>query len=153
MKKTILLTLTLIISYASIGQRKVTLLNSDTALLETHYIEPYSDRYKKLLVNGFVDKGDKLQFYDHKNTREILRLNSKGDTLEIKSQSIKYIKIDGKVYEIKRYTELKEVSDNYGIFLSPRTWVNFMPTINVDTSYYKPIKIQKQHDNKSKRPN
>jgi hypothetical protein len=60
----------------------------------------------KLLVSGTVDNGDKLQFYDHKNTREILRLNPKGDTLEIKSSSIKYIKIDGKTYEIRRTTKL-----------------------------------------------
>jgi hypothetical protein len=57
-------------------------------------------------ISGHIDNGDKLQFIEQKERGEVLRLNAKGDTLEIKSSSIKYIKIDGKTYEIRRTTKL-----------------------------------------------
>jgi len=117
MKKTILLTLTLIISYASIGQNLSTVGG-------------------KLIVKGSIDNGDKLRFFDlGDKTNEVLRLNSLGDTLEIKSPIVKFIKIDGKVYEIKRNTELKEVVDNYGFKSKLPTTIWY-----TDTSYYFPIK-------------
>lgn len=54
-----------------------------------------------------IDKGDKILFLEKNQTE--LRLNSKGDTLEIYPASkIKYIKIDGIVYKIKRTVELVE---------------------------------------------
>lgn len=63
----------------------------------------------------------------------VLTVSAKNDTLEIQSKDIKYIKVDGKIYEIKRTTELKEIVDNYG-------FKGFLPTstLRVDTSYYLP---------------
>lgn len=63
----------------------------------------------------------------------VLTVSANNDTLEIQSKDIKFIKVDGKIYEIKRTTELKEIVDNYGL-------KGFFPAINwrIDTSYYLP---------------
>jgi hypothetical protein len=123
MKKTILLTLTLIISYASIGQNLSTVGG-------------------KLIVKGSIDNGDKLRFFDlGDKTNEVLRLNSLGDTLEIKSPIVKFIKIDGKVYEIKRTTELKEVDNIIHHF---NGWGKATPYIHTDTVTWITPKIKKQ---------
>jgi hypothetical protein len=110
MKREILLTLALIISYASMSQNKkdssrLNVTGNFVSGITSDLGQPIS----KLLVNGFVDNADKLQFYDHKNTRVILRLNAKGDTLEINIPSVKFIKIGGKIYEVKNTVLLKEL--------------------------------------------
>ena len=43
----------------------------------------------------------------------VLTVSANNDTLEIQSKGIRFIKIDGKTYEIKRTTELKEVDAGY----------------------------------------
>jgi hypothetical protein len=71
------------------------------------------------------------------NTKEVqMRITPDCDTLEIVGKKLKYIKIDGKVYEIKRSTELKEVVDNYGFkgILPSTIWYT-------DTSYYFPGRL------------
>ena len=122
MKKSILLTLTLIISYASIGQ-KITILKSDTAIMECYYINPTElQYYKNLLHKSRIDDGrSQFQFYGENNRpKELLRLNSKGDTLEISIPSVKFIKIDGFIYEIKRYSNIsiEKVKPNWTTVLT-----------------------------------
>ena len=120
MKKSILLTLTLIISYYSMAQ-------NDTIKL------PYSGRFvagltsdlgspvSKITFTPPNDNFDKLIFYNQNNRpKELLRLNSKGDTLEINIPSVKFIKIDGFIYEIKRYSNIsiEKVKPNWTTVLT-----------------------------------
>lgn len=120
MKKTITTILTLIISYYSMAQ-------NDTIKL------PYSGRFVKGLTSDLGspvskitfappnDNFDKLIFYNQNNRpKELLRLNSKGDTLEINIPSVKFIKIDGFIYEIKRYSNIsiEKVKPNWTTVLS-----------------------------------
>lgn len=76
--------------------------------------------------------GKKTKYYQI-DIPEVLSVSGNVDTLEIKSKDIKYIKVDGKTYEIKRTTELKEIVDNYG-------FKGFLPATNwsIDASYYTP---------------
>lgn len=149
MKNTILLTLTLIISYASIGQNGKWKLYTPES---TNYLKggskivdgktsDYTIPIEKLVVKdskliGFKfpefkfnedsmhvsnfywisimpQLGKKTKYYQI-GIPEVLNVSGNRDTLEIQSKDIKYIKVDGKVYEIKRSTELKGVVDNYG---------------------------------------
>ena len=76
--------------------------------------------------------GKKTKYYQI-DIPEVLSVSGNVDTLEIKSKDIKYIKVDGKTYEIKRTTELKEIVDNCG-------FKGFLPATNwsIDASYYTP---------------
>lgn len=69
------------------------------------------------------------------NIKGVLTVSAKNDTLEIKSKDIKYIKVDGKIYEIIRNTELKEVTNS---FFFGRGWGSVTPYIHTDTlsSFY-----------------
>lgn len=111
MKKTILLTVTLIISYCGYSQYAF----SDLV------VKP-STTYSFNRVTG------ELQAV----------LKDKSDTLEIVGNKIKFIKIDGKIYEIKRTTELKEVVDNYGYFGK----LSLTPYIHTDTVTWISSKIK-----------
>lgn len=67
------------------------------------------------------------------NIKDVLEVSGNWDTVTITTPRIKFIKVDGKIYEIKRTTELKEIVDNYGFKGSfPNT------TWYIDTSYYTP---------------
>ena len=68
-----------------------------------------------LFVTGTVlpiDYGNAWTF-NHQSIQARIKANS--DTLEILGNAIKFIKIDGKTYEIKRNTELKEVKPNWTV--------------------------------------
>jgi hypothetical protein len=125
MKKTILLTLTLIISYASIGQNIKLKFYEGTAknyfsggelLTSKQMAFSYTD--SSVVVDNFTWLTMQPKFIARKtyqiDIKGILTVSANNDTLEIQSKDIKYIKVDNKVYEIKRSTELKEVVDNYG---------------------------------------
>lgn len=113
MKKTILLTLTLIISYASIGQFWLKEHKSKSIGIKDSGI--VIDNFSWLQINP-INESNPIKNYYQITINGILKVSGNKDTLEIQSKDIKYIKVDGKVYEIKRNTELKEVDTNIGYF-------------------------------------
>lgn len=127
MKKTIMLTVTLIISYSSIGQNSKFRLYSPSAknylngteLIESNKPIEFLFNEDSLSVKNFYwmavmpKLGKKTKYYQI-HIPEVLNVSGNRDTLEIQSNDIKYIKINGKVYEVKRIPELGEVIDNYG---------------------------------------
>ena len=132
MKKTILLTLTLIISYCGSSQENNArfILSKDSAFI---------DNFSWLQVNP-RQSNNPIKNYYQITINGILKVSGNRDTLEIKSREIKFIKVDGKTYEIKRTTELKEVVDNYGYFGKLR----LTPYIHTDTVTWITPKIKKQ---------
>ena len=110
MKKTILLTVTLIISYCG---------------------------YSQYAFGDLVVKPSTTYSFNRVTGELQAVLKDKSDTLEIVGNKIKFIKIDGKIYEIKRTTELKEVEvyqtpiwlrggtvTQYNIHTDTATWIN-----------------------------
>lgn len=91
MKKIIITILTLIISYFAIGQNK-RLLVAGSSTDEIYTIQYHSDGYSPVRMG--------------------IRQTST-DTLNLSGTKYKYIKIDGKTYEIKRTTELGEVQPTF----------------------------------------
>jgi len=98
MKKSILLTISLIISYCAIGQfgLRQNKLKSIGIKDSTVFTSDLGSPVSKITFTPPNDNFDKLIFYNQNNRpKELLRLNSKGDTLEINIPSVKFIKIDG----------------------------------------------------------
>jgi len=123
MKKSILLTISLIISYCAIGQfgLRQNKLKSIGIKDSTVFTSDLGSPVSKITFTPPNDNFDKLIFYNQNNRpKELLRLNSKGDTLEINIPSVKFIKIDGFIYEIKRYTNIsiEKVKPNWSTVLS-----------------------------------
>lgn len=71
---------------------------------------------------AIIDNAD-YAFQLYRNYNEVARLKSNSDTLEITSPKVKFIKIDGKVFEIKRDIILEEVKPYSAIpFGTNFTW-------------------------------
>lgn len=88
----------------------------------------YSQKSKLIAgsYSHFKDNGDKITYSS--DSKIEMRLNSTGDTIEIYPASkIKAIKIDGKVYEIIRSTELKEITPFSVISTSGAVLPNYFP--------------------------
>lgn len=96
-----LLTLTLLFTITNGYGQKIS--KSDTAIMPLS-----SPRFIKMSI----DEGD---YWTFKQSSTQARIKANSDTLEIIGNSIKFIKIDGKTYEIKRNTELKEVKPNWAV--------------------------------------
>jgi hypothetical protein len=123
MKKSILLTISLIISYCAIGQfgLRQNKLKSIGIKDSTVFTIDLGSPVSKITFTPPNDNFDKLIFYNRNNRpKELLRLNSKGDTLEISIPSVKFIKIDGFIYEIKRYSNIsiEKVKPNWTTVLT-----------------------------------
>ena len=132
MKKTLTFA-ALLFSLTSFGQKRLKPIadytRTDSVIVFANYTGILIDEEKVFKVKKFLQV----------DIKGVLELSGNWDTVTITTPKVKFIKVDGKIYEIKRTTELKEVDTGYyPIWLRGGTVTPYIHTDTLNSFYVNP---------------